>query len=225
VDFYVYAFGQCTITNIQSQNSGQFFYSPGTSNVQVSVRDVQFSSEHVKSTGRWIETSGQATGLLFENITCTTHGAGGSGGTGITFIYFNGAGVTESATFINVSQAGAPGTTFVNSYGGAIRVINYMQYTSTSVSTISAIYPEFLLSGAGTGGVTPQPAIYAGGGLAVGNAALATSATRGFLYIPTCAGAPTGTPTAQAGTVPIVFDTADNKLYFYAGGAWEGISG
>lgn len=57
----------------------------------------------------------------------------------------------------------------------------------------------------------------------IGNnsAALATNATDGFLYIPTCAGTPTGVPTAQTGTVAMVFDTSNNKLYIYDGG-WLG---
>ena len=58
-------------------------------------------------------------------------------------------------------------------------------------------------------------------GLIVGNQALATTATDGFLYVPTCAGTPTGTPTARTGTVPIVVDTTNNKLYFYSGAAWR----
>ena len=58
-------------------------------------------------------------------------------------------------------------------------------------------------------------------GLIVGNQALSTTATDGFLYVPTCAGTPTGTPTAQTGTVPIVVDTSANKLYFYSGAAWR----
>jgi hypothetical protein len=53
------------------------------------------------------------------------------------------------------------------------------------------------------------------------NAALATNATGGFLYVPSCAGTPTGTPTSQAGRIPIVVDSTNNKLYFYSGGAWR----
>jgi hypothetical protein len=52
-------------------------------------------------------------------------------------------------------------------------------------------------------------------------AALATTATDGFLYVPTCAGTPTGTPTAITGMAPIVVNTTNNKLYFYSGGAWR----
>lgn len=52
-------------------------------------------------------------------------------------------------------------------------------------------------------------------------AALATTATDGFTYIPTCAGAPTGTPTTVTGCAPVVIDSTNNKLYFYSGGAWR----
>jgi len=54
--------------------------------------------------------------------------------------------------------------------------------------------------------------------------ALATTATDGFAYIPTCAGAPTGVPTAYTGKVPMVFDTTNNKLCIYRGGAWSCIA-
>lgn len=60
------------------------------------------------------------------------------------------------------------------------------------------------------------PNVFAGSTI-VGTAALATTATTGFLYIPTCAGAPTGVPQAWTGTVPIVFDTTNNKIYVYDG--------
>ena len=58
------------------------------------------------------------------------------------------------------------------------------------------------------------------GSALAGQPSLATNATNGFLYVPTCAGTPTGTPTAITGMAPIVVDTTNNKLYFYSGGAW-----
>jgi hypothetical protein len=54
-----------------------------------------------------------------------------------------------------------------------------------------------------------------------GGGALTTTATDGFLYVPTCAGTPTGTPTAKSGFAPIVVDSTNNKLYFYSGGQWR----
>jgi hypothetical protein len=56
------------------------------------------------------------------------------------------------------------------------------------------------------------------GNVVISTAALATSATDGFLYIPTMAGAPSGTPTAYTGRVPIVFNTTNNKIHVYDGG-------
>ena len=51
--------------------------------------------------------------------------------------------------------------------------------------------------------------------------AVTTTATDGFLYIPTCAGTPTGVPTAVTGKAPLVVNTTNNKLYFYSTGAWR----
>lgn len=60
------------------------------------------------------------------------------------------------------------------------------------------------------------------GNVVVGNAAIATNATAGFPYIPSCAGTPTGTPGAITGLVPMVYDTAANKIWFY-NGSWRGV--
>ncbi len=61
------------------------------------------------------------------------------------------------------------------------------------------------------------------GNIIIGTAALATTATDGFLYIPTCAGTPTGVPTAYTGLAPMVYDTTGNKLWVY-NGAWKGVA-
>jgi len=57
--------------------------------------------------------------------------------------------------------------------------------------------------------------------VALGAGAVATNATSGFVYVPTCAGAPTGVPESYTGRAPIVVDTTNNKLYFYSGGVWR----
>jgi hypothetical protein len=67
--------------------------------------------------------------------------------------------------------------------------------------------------------------ITASGGLKVASAilataALATNATAGFTYLPSCPGTPTGVPTAQTGTVAMVYDSSANKLWIY-NGSWR----
>lgn len=61
----------------------------------------------------------------------------------------------------------------------------------------------------------------AGGNAVMGTAALATNATDGFLFVPSCAGAPSGTPTTYTGRVPHVVDTANGRAYWYYGSAWH----
>lgn len=51
----------------------------------------------------------------------------------------------------------------------------------------------------------------------IGKPSLATTATDGFIYIPSCAGVPTGTPTTITGMLPLVVDSTNNRLYFYSG--------
>lgn len=56
-------------------------------------------------------------------------------------------------------------------------------------------------------------------------AALATNATDGFLYIPSSAGKPTGTPTSQTGTVPLHADSTNNVVWAYQNSLWQQIGG
>lgn len=61
------------------------------------------------------------------------------------------------------------------------------------------------------------------GNVVVNTAAIATNATNGFFYIPSCAGVPTGVPTAFTGRVPMVYDSTNNKFYIYSG-AWKSVA-
>lgn len=53
-----------------------------------------------------------------------------------------------------------------------------------------------------------------------GSAAIATTATDGFVYIPTCAGTPTGVPTSNTGRVALVYDTTNDQFWIY-NGSWK----
>lgn len=67
--------------------------------------------------------------------------------------------------------------------------------------------------------------IEANGTVVVGRigAALATNATDGFVYIPTSAGTPTGTPTGWTGKVAMEYDTTNHKLWIYSG-SWRSVT-
>jgi hypothetical protein len=98
-----------------------------------------------------------------------------------------------------------------------LQIFNGAGTSGVSIQTDNASPASMTLS---TGG-SERMRIDASGNVRIGTAALATTATDGFLYIPTCAGTPTGTPTAITGLAPLVINTTNNKLYFYSGGAWR----
>ncbi len=104
----------------------------------------------------------------------------------------------------NVTEA-STGFTINCNPGGAGAVIN-LTASSVTMGGISAGINGSVLAGGGS---------------------LATTATNGFLYIPKCAGTPTGVPafTPSGGTdfIPMVFDTSGVKIWFYTGGAWKGV--
>jgi hypothetical protein len=99
------------------------------------------------------------------------------------------------------------------------------------VATSTGCYLDSLAYGSGTpqtmnfrvGAAVTAMTIDANKNVAVGTAAIATNATNGFLYIPTCAGTPTGVPTSKTGLAPIVYDTTNNKLCIYNGG-WKSVT-
>ena len=58
-------------------------------------------------------------------------------------------------------------------------------------------------------------------GVVVGAGALATTATAGFLWIPSCPGTPTGAPTPPyTNAVALCADTSNHRLYMFESGGW-----
>ena len=69
---------------------------------------------------------------------------------------------------------------------------------------------------------TQRMQISADGNFFVGTAALATTATAGFPWIPSCPGIPTGAPTAPyTNAAAMVVDTTNNRLYVLVGSTWR----
>jgi hypothetical protein len=123
--------------------------------------------------------------------------------------------ITSGDTFGLIRFCGTDGTNFVD---GAI-----IEGRSDGTPG-SADMPGMLLFSTtpdGASAAVERMRISNAGNVVINTAAIATNATNGFLYVPSCAGTPTGTPTTFTGRVPIVVDTTNNKLYFYSTGAWR----
>jgi len=115
------------------------------------------------------------------------------------------------ATFIASRSAGSGASGKIIFKGGVTGASSGTTNTSVAALTIT--------SGTTNNTNVGYPSVVVGAG-----AAVATNATDGFLYIPTCAGTPTGTPTTQTGAAPLVVDSSNNKLYVYVGGAWTAMN-
>lgn len=118
-------------------------------------------------------------------------------------LYYLGTGYTPSGNFV-------PGSAYFIISGGSGNVIYRMfQGSGRYVWTTTTSDSERL-------------AISNAGSVSVG-VGVATTATDGFLYIPSCAGPPTGVPTSLSGgaVIPLCYDRTNNKMYVYNGG-WKG---
>ena len=178
---------------------------------------------------------GSTTGLVWDD-TVKAVGIGISPATGSAGIHA--VGVAMIALFKCSSAAQTSTATIQNDNGGAS--LNITAYGSSAAGNnfgIARAGTVAMLSTTGTGwlgigtlggidvvfGTTnlERARIDAAGNFVVGAAALVTTATDGFLYIPGGAGAPTGVPTAKAGRYPLYWNTTQKKLHVYDG-AWLG---
>ncbi len=124
--------------------------------------------------------------------------------------------VAQVATFQSSSPNKGAGSTITN-------FTNFQASNTTSKATNNACFSDgnsftsnWFINQAGTA------ASQFNGSVIVGTGAISTSATDGFLYLPSCAGTPSGTPTSRTGTNAFVYDTSANKLWVY-NGSWRGI--
>ena len=122
----------------------------------------------------------------------------------------------DSGAIDEVARFNSTGNPYISVHDSGVRQF-YIQSLASDVEFVVEANKALLFYTNNTKRVS----ITAAGSVVAGNGALATTATDGFLYVPTCAGTPTGVPTAITGMAPIVVNTTNNKLYFYSGGAWR----
>ena len=123
------------------------------------------------------------------------------------------ASLTNNGLTVGSSNDVQIGSTF-NSAGNDLTAVRI-----TVTDTASAAGAKAISVGIGATTVFRVPKE---GGVITQGAVLATSATRGFAYLPTCAGAPSGVPNAETGCAAMVYDTTNNKIWFY-NGSWRGV--
>jgi hypothetical protein len=138
-------------------------------------------------------------------------------------VRFGPADAAAAAAFSSTMNSVLAGTT---NTAGADQTINLSQGTGTGIggglvvkgalagttgSSVNALATWFQIDGKSNFVIGPQ-------------AALSTSATDGFAYAPSQAGAPTGAPTAFTGKIPFTFDSTNNKLYARLNGGWKSVT-
>ena len=128
-------------------------------------------------------------------------------------------GGTTSAHAIIVTNTGGTAVLGMENSAGGNQIVG-----STAYDTIIRGPSGLAFSAdAGTtlhGRISNTGTLAISGGAWFGTAALATNATTGHVYIPTCAGTPTGVPASKTGQVAIQYDTTNDFLYIYNGG-WK----
>jgi hypothetical protein len=138
----------------------------------------------------------------------TVNGAPATLHTGIQII-----GSTTAAAFINVANTSGNMQLGVDSSAGGNYGSAYGSFAGSATATNFALIANNIV----------RLLLHQNGNVVMGTAALATNATDGFFYGASCAGTPTGAPTAFTGRVPMIYDTTNNKLYVY-NGAWKSVT-
>lgn len=142
---------------------------------------------------------------------------------------FTSWGATGAGVYFPASGAAAPSTSASGVHSAGTKIVLWPAVDGSNVDYAIGIeantawfsIPSTSQSFKWYIGTTAKVRLTGGGSFVVGSAALATNATDGFLYIPSCAGTPSGTPTTQTGTIPLVYDSTNHILYAYSGGSWR----
>ena len=201
---------------VESDGNANVIFVDGGANKVVFGSDSSFSGTFV------IVTEEQQAGQL----DIFAHHSTANTFTGITMYGTRGSHATPAATqsgdwVINFSGRGYQDTTSAYT---ATRTYVAGVATENWTSGVQGARLDFAGSISGTTTRQVWLSLVEGNIVSGNQAAIATNATDGFLYVPSCAGTPTGTPTAYTGKIAVVADSTNNKLYIYSGGAWQALN-
>lgn len=133
------------------------------------------------------------------------------------------AGGVASFQFESQPASGAANTFYNNLAGGSHIFRNDTGNTLFQV-TVTANAANYVTTQPGGSGVNAKISTNAENLQLMTGTALATGATAGMILVNACSGTPTGAPTgAGAGAIPMMYDTAANKIWFY-NGSWRGVT-
>jgi hypothetical protein len=172
----------------------------------------------------YVEFRGNSVGTLLLSTTGTyIDWTRSASGTSINFQISNPSNTAGSAALYASIVGGA-------SSGDPFYTVIVAGLSSWSWGLDNSVNDAFKISwatggGAASLGTNDFLTITTAGSVVLGNAALLTVATDGFLYIAGCPGTPTGVPATETGRNALTVDHSGNKLHFYSGGAWREAGG
>lgn len=190
----------------------------GTSAPAAGALQVLTSGIQIVAGNLGIGTAPLANYGVLDNVTLTSS-AGAAAGISVGATLNAGANNDSLYGVLVNTPIGVGGHTGVSAYG--VNVVGPQNATNN--------YGIFITSPAGGSGDNMGLVAYGDIVLACGGGSqIATNATVGFMYIPSCNGTPTGIPTRYAvgsstGHYPVVYDTSGHKLWLYDG-LWRGVN-
>lgn len=144
--------------------------------------------------------------------------------------YGGNVGIGTSSPSYKLDVSGSVNISADNFYRIGAGTDRYIQYRSSNSDILYSFstgnfYRQDITNSAHTWytGNTERARIDSTGNFIVGTAALSTSATSGFHWIPSCAGTPTGAATPPySGASGLVVDSTNGRLYVRSGSNWIG---
>lgn len=200
--------------------SGTMTMTPGVGSQAIVVNTATQTTSQPMFSGAQVWNAGGVTFQAFKiNVTRTAWAIGSTffevqhGGTGIVKVLDDGAFVLNNLGGVGgVLAFQNTGTTngFIQIFGGGNDMLmvarNKILLAPGNQSTFGL---ELSLSG------VVKMKLQSSGGVVCADTALGTGSVAGFLYIPSCPGVPSGVPTVETGTIPLVFDSTNDDLYCY----------